>query len=237
MHRSNFRRNGAAVGPFKMDMPVVQPSSEPKREREREPVRAINYAVKQNQEILEALEAQLAIFDRMEESVARMRDAVVAISERVNQKSDGLAQQVSELKSCVLALGHALKGHIGEVSGELHKSLNPRGDFDAIRQALKALGELRSIAGAQKGHSDALARLAISGSASKRSLEQNKNSIMNAIFDLSNKLDDAAKQKPKSRGKDSVLAEIRAYMNADKKVIRDDNGDIVGWKQATGDMN
>ena len=221
MHRTNFgRQHSKRMEKILAAVPMQTPVQAVSQET---PSRIVNQVVSR---VEDGLMGQLVFLERLETSVTRMRDAMVAITDRVGGSSDSLVKQIAELKTAVGQVAAALKSHMENLANDTKKSLNFGGELGAIRAEL---AQLAAIASAQKGHSDVLGKLFADQSKSSKASKLSANMLLDAITALNERLDSLEnKQATPSTSVD--LEPLLEYLRAEKKIIRDSNGDVSGWK-------
>jgi hypothetical protein len=156
----------------------------------------------------------LAHYRRVESAVEeqtkafkRIEESLASICEHLKDRN---ASQFADLKSSLVAIGGALKSHIDAVSGDFlgAKDLKARlGDQDASLARI-------------------VSKLYLDGARAEKKAGSGEE-ILKQLAEIVSRLDSQA---PEFTGEGPK--QIMAYIRAEKKVIRDSDGNIVGWKTA-----
>jgi hypothetical protein len=181
-----------------------------------------------------------------------VQEQVAACKHELDSKAtaceSGLLRQLHEVKTGLQAVNGVIKASLAEMAREI----DPKSGFDAVKGELKALAKLDSgqkkntaaimkvathlaslskLDSEQKKGNSAIAKVATHLSVAQKVAKNSSDSITKLVGALSERLDDVLSSKDATASVESVdLSGVIEYFRAEKQIIRDSSGDIVGWK-------
>jgi hypothetical protein len=253
MHRSNFGRNQrpqivAPSGPTTPLAPVGAPVPAPQSRGFNKLVANVieddivqSVTARLGASVEKAAKLAVAVGEHLKDQNCTLATQIEDVKHGVFSKNEGLATQIADTKHCMLQVGEAIHSRfstVEDLKAYINKSFK---SLSAIENAMKlmvvkmteSLNVKDDIAGLRKE----LVKLSAATKAQKAVIQAQKADITGAFSKISSQIEAVEVKSgdfelPEVVDHSQHMDAIMDYLNSEKIVMRDNEGNISGWKIA-----